>query len=106
MPKDFKGAEEYEKVVKSFTQSMTKGKMRESGSIVVSKFTKSSMVLWHRRDDHERWALNFSIDSFVNGEDLERQLRDMMQQLTNFALAEGQGDSVEESAQFDITLDA
>ena len=106
VPKDFVGADIHESRVRDFADSVLKGKQQlpESGTLAVTKFQMVSVIFYKRREEQEKWLLNFQLDNFADMDKLEADLRDMMQELTEIALEEGQATATEDTVEFDVAF--
>ena len=96
----------HESRVKEFTDSILKGKLQlpESGMLAVSKFQLANMIFYKRRDEQEKWHLKFQLDNYADMDKLEADLRDVMQELSDLAIDEGQATATEDSVEFDVAF--
>lgn len=99
---DFSAAQE--KNVKDFVDSVLKGKVAlpESGTLVVTKFSTTNYFITTHREEYERWHFNFQTDSFVDQEQLSKQLFSAVQELSNLSVTDGQQNAPEDTVQFDV----
>ena len=96
----------HEARVREFADSVLKGKQQlpENGTLAVTKFQQTNLIFYKRREEQEKWYMKFQLDNYADMDKLEADLRDMMQELTELALEEGQATATEDSVEFDVAF--